>query len=400
MKGKKMFSQRLQELYQQGLNRLIKDRSSVQSAKICLDGRELINFASNDYLGLANHPEIVKAAAESIKEFGFGSGASRLLGGGSILHGDLEQKIAQFKGTEAALIFNTGYAANTGMIPAVSEEGDVILSDELNHASIIDGCRLSRAKTVLYRHGDAGHLSELMRKENGKRKIVVTDTVFSMHGDIAPVKEIYDLCFSLNSRLGESPGATELATPNSVLLYLDDAHGTGVIGNGRGALAHCALRPQPWIIQMGTCSKALGSFGAFIAGSRDVVEWAINTARSFIFSTAIPSCAVAASVKALELIEGSPELVQKLWRNRSLLVKAVRELGLDTGGSETPIIPLKMSSVGDALNLSRSLYEKGIYAPAIRPPTVKEPIVRIIVTAAHSEEDIRTLVDALGESQR
>lgn len=195
----------------------------------------------------------------------------------------------------------------------------------------------------------------------------------------------------------ESPGATELATPDSVLLYLDDAHGTGVIGNGRGALAHCALRPQPWIIQMGTCSKALGSFGAFIAGSRDVVEWAINTARSFIFSTAIPSCAVAASLKALELIEQRPEMIRKLWSNRTVLVDALRKIGFDVGMSETPIIPLKMTSVADALNLSHSLYEKGIYAPAIRPPTVKEPIVRIIVTAAHSEEDISLLIKALSE---
>ncbi len=386
-----MFSQRLQELYQQRLNRVIKDRASWQNAKIRVDGRDLINFASNDYLGLANHPEIIRAAAESMKEFGFGSGASRLLGGGSILHGVLEHKIAQFKGTEAALIFNTGYAANTGMIPAVSGEGDVILSDELNHASVIDGCRLSRGKTVVYRHRDAGHLSELMKKEKGKRKIVVTDTVFSMDGDIAPLKEIYDLCSSLNS---------ELATPDSVLLYLDDAHGTGVMGNGRGALAHFALKHEPWIIQVGTCSKALGSFGAFVSGSRDIIEWLINTARSFIFSTAIPACAVAASVKALELIERSPELVQKLWVNRNMLVDAFKGMGFDTGESETPIIPLKTGSVDEALNLSRYLYEKGIYAPAIRPPTVKEPRVRVTVTAAHSEEDIRTLADALGEFRR
>jgi 8-amino-7-oxononanoate synthase len=387
----KMFSHRLQEFRRQGLNRLIKDRESAQGARIYADGRELINFASNDYLGLANHPEIVRAAAESLKEFGFGSGASRLLGGGSVLHRDFEKKIADFKGTEAALVFNTGHAANTGMIPAVSGDGDMIFSDELNHASIVDGCRLSRAKTVVYRHRDIGHLSELMKKEHGKRKIVVTDTVFSMDGDIAPVKELYELCSSLNS---------QPKTPNSALLYLDDAHGTGVIGNGRGALAHFALRPEPWIIQMGTCSKALGSFGAFIAGSRDVIEWAINTARSFIFSTAIPACAVAASLKALELIEESPDMIRKLWRNRTVLVEALSEMGFDLGKTETPIIPLKMTSVGDALNLSRYLHEKGIYAPAIRPPTVKEPRVRITVTAAHSEEDISSLGTALAAFPR
>ena len=383
-----MFSQRLQELYQQRLNRVIKDRASGQNAKIWVDGRELINFASNDYLGLANHPEVVRAAAESMKEFGFGSGASRLLGGGSILHRDLEQKISQFKGTEAALIFNTGYAANTGIIPSLAGEGDVILSDELNHASIIDGCRLSRAKTVVYRHRDAGHLSELIKKEKGEIKIVVTDTVFSMDGDIAPLKDIHNLCSSLNA---------ELSTSNSVLLYLDDAHGTGVIGNGRGALAHFALKPQPWIIQIGTCSKALGSFGAFVAGNREVIQWIINTARSFIFSTAIPACAVAASLKALDLIEQGPELIPRLWRNRNMLVDALKGMGFDMGESETPIIPLKMKNTEEALNLSHYLYEKGIYAPPIRPPTVKEPRVRITVTAAHSEEDISSLIRALSD---
>ncbi len=387
MKGKTMFSQGLQELYQQGLNRIVEDRASAQTARIRVGDRELINFASNDYLGLANHPEVVKTAAESMKEFGFGSGASRLLGGGSLLHRDLEQKIARFKETEASLIFNTGYAANTGVIPAVSGEGDAIFSDELNHASIVDGCRLSRARTVVYRHRDTVHLSELLKKEEGGRKIVVSDTVFSMDGDIAPLKEIYDICSSLN----REPRRI------SVLLYLDDAHGTGVIGEGRGALARFSLRPEPWIIQMGTFSKALGSFGAFVAGSREVIQWITNKARSFVFSTAIPACAAAASLKALELIEQSPELLQKLWRNRRMLVDSLRKAGFDTGQSETPIIPLKMKTIAETLNLSRFLHEKGIYAPAIRPPTVREPRVRITVTAGHSESDITTLVKALSD---
>ena len=388
MKEKAMFSQRLQELYRQKLNRTIKDRSSGQNARIRADGRELINFASNDYLGLANHPAVVKAAADALGEFGFGSGASRLLGGGSILHKDLEQKIARFKGTEAALIFNTGYAANTGIIPAIAGEGDVIFSDELNHASIIDGCRLSRAETVVYGHRDAGHLSELMKSEKSGRKMIVTDTVFSMDGDIAPLREIYRLCLALNSRL---------PAENSLLLYLDDAHGTGVLGNGKGALAHFGIGPEPWIIQMGTFSKALGSFGAFVAGSRDTVEWIMNTARSFIFSTALPASAVAASAKALELLESRPDLTEKLWKNRDLLFNSLKEMGYDTGESETPIIPLKMRSIEEASTLSHYLYERGIYAPAIRPPTVKVPRVRITVTTAHSEEDINTLLRALSD---
>lgn len=386
-----MFSRRLQELRRQGLDRVIKDRSSVQGARIYLDGRELINFASNDYLGLANHPEIVRSAAESMKGFGFGSGASRLLGGGSTLHGDLERAVAQLKGTEAALVFNSGYAANTGIIPSIAGEGDVILSDELNHASIVDGCRLSRAETIIYRHRDMGHLSELIRRADGKRRIIITDTVFSMDGDIAPLPDIHNLCSSFNN---------ELPPSDRVLLYIDDAHGTGVLGKGRGTLAHFGLSPKPWILQMGTFSKALGSFGAFVAGSSDAIAWILNTARSFFFSTAIPACAVAASLKALELIERFPELTERLWRNRRMLADALREAGFDTGKSETPIIPLKTGSVAEALILSRYLYEKGIYAPAIRPPTVKEPRVRITATAAHSEEEIGTLVDSLRNFQR
>jgi 8-amino-7-oxononanoate synthase len=383
-----MFSQRLQDICHRRLNRIIRDRTSAQGARIYAGGRELINFASNDYLGLANHPEVLKAAAESIKEFGFGSGASRLLGGGSILHKDLEDKMAEFKGTEAALIFNTGYAANTGMIPALAGDGDIILSDELNHASIIDGCRLSRAKTVVYKHRDVEHLYELMRKEGGKRTIVITDTVFSMDGDIAPLKEIYDLCSSMNSRL-----------PGSVMLYLDDAHGTGVLGKGKGALAHFSIEPEPWIVQMGTFSKALGSFGAFVAGNKETVEWLINTSRSFIFSTAIPASVVAASLKAIEILEERPGLVYSLWDNRNTVVKALTEMGYDVGGSETPIIPLKTGNIEGALNLSRLLYEKGIYAPAIRPPTVREPRVRITVTASHMKEDMGALVDSLEEAR-
>ena len=387
-----MFSRRLQELSQQRLGRVIQDRSSRQGAKIRIAGRQLINFAANDYLGLAGHPEVIRAASESMKEFGFGSGASRLLGGGSVLHRDLEQRIGRFKATEAALIFNSGYAANTGIIPALAGEGDVLFSDALNHASIVDGCRLSRARTLIYRHRDVGHLSELLEREKGGRRIVVTDTVFSMDGDIAPLRKISDLCLAMNS-------APQAGAP-SVLLCLDDAHGTGVLGGGNGALAHFGIKPEPWVVQMGTCSKALGSFGAFVAGSAEVIEWLINNARSFIFSTAIPPCAAAASLKALDLIEGSPELIQKLWRNRRILADALREMGLDAGESETPIIPLKMNTIEEALKLSHHLYERGIYAPAIRPPTVKEPRVRITATAAHSEGDIRALVDALGEIRR
>ncbi|MEK7683605.1 MAG: 8-amino-7-oxononanoate synthase, partial [Nitrospirota bacterium] len=381
-----MFSESLIRLKEKNLLREIKNRNSPQGTRIVIDGKEYINFSSNNYLGLANHPHVIESAQKAIAMFGFGSGASRLLCGGSILHSELEKRTAKFKGTESALIFNSGYSANTGIIPAIADEGDVIFSDELNHASIVDGCRLSKAKKIIYRHKDIGHLSELIEKETAKRKIIITDSVFSMDGDIAPLKEIFNLCLTLNSTL---------STPN-FLLYIDDAHGTGVLGNGKGALAHFGIKPEPWIIQMGTFSKALGSFGAFAAGSKDSIEWILNTARSFIFSTALPSCAAAASIAALEVIEKEPELLNKLWSNREQAVHGITKLGYDIMGSETPIIPVRTGTVEKALQLSQHLMESGIFAPAIRPPSVKEPRIRITVTAAHTAEDIARLIKALG----
>jgi 8-amino-7-oxononanoate synthase len=388
-----MFFHRLRELRRLNLDRSIKDRSSAQGPRIIIEDREFINFSSNDYLGLAGHPEITRAASDAMQRFGFGGGASRLLAGGSELHTILERKIASLKSTDSALVFNSGYAANTGIIPAIAGEGDVIFSDELNHASIVDGCRLSKAKTVLYDHRDMDHLKKLLTEpfaESRQRVVIVTDAVFSMDGDIAPLRTMYDLCLNLNS---------ERRHKDPALLYVDDAHGTGVLGKGKGTLAYFGISPEPWIIQMGTLSKALGSFGAFVAGSREVIEWLTNTARSFIFSTAIPACAVAAASKAIDLMKTRPELIQRLWRNRIRTADMLRGKGYDIGKSETPIIPLMVNSVEDALKLSRHLYEKGIYAPAIRPPTVKTPRVRITVTAAHSEEDIAMLSKALSSCQ-
>lgn len=399
-----MFSESLIRLKEKNLLREIKNRNSPQGTRIVIDGKEYINFSSNNYLGLANHPHVIESAQKAIAMFGFGSGASRLLCGGSILHSELEKRTAKFKGTESALIFNSGYSANTGIIPAIADEGDVIFSDELNHASIVDGCRLSKAKKIIYRHKDIGHLSELIEKETAKRKIIITDSVFSMDGDIAPLKDIYELCSSLNSKLSHrlssasSPGCGRVACGDSTpefLLYIDDAHGTGVLGNGKGALVHFGIKSEPWIIQMGTFSKALGSFGAFAAGSKDAIEWILNTARSFIFSTALPSCAAAASLTALEVIEKEPKLLDRLWSNREQAVHEIIKLGYDIMGSETPIIPVRTGTVEEALHISRHLLENGIFAPAIRPPSVKEPRIRITVTSAHTTEDIERLIKAL-----
>ncbi len=379
-----MFEKELQKLTKDNLLRRIIARSSPQKPVIRIRGRRLLNFSSNDYLGLASHPEIIRAALSATAKYAFGAGASRLLAGGCILHEKLEREIAAFKQTDAALIFNSGYAANTGIIPAMTSGDCTIFSDELNHASIIDGCRLSRAGTVIYRHKDIAHLKTLMKKDSSKRKIIITDTVFSMDGDIAPLQELYRLCQEFES-----------LAPGSVLLYLDDAHGTGVLGKGKGALSHFSLSPQPWLLQMGTFSKALGSFGAFAAGSHDIITWIANTARSFIFSTALPPCIIAASQTAIKLLKKDRALVDRLWANRARLTEGLRELGVDISGSETPIIPVLTGSIKNAVRLSEDLFQRGIYAPAIRPPSVKEPRVRLTISAAHEEKHITRLLKAL-----
>ncbi len=265
------------------------------------------------------------------------------------------------------------------MLPALASEGDEILSDELNHASLIDGARLSRARTTVYRHAEMGHLEELLRHSGARRKLVVTDSVFSMDGDVAPLAEITALC----DRYG-------------AVLYLDDAHGTGVLGGGKGSLAHCGISPGENIVQMGTYSKALGSFGAFAAGGRPSIDWLINRTRSFMYSTALPAHVAAASLAAIELVESETSLVEKLWENRRRLFGGLRALGLDTGASGSPIIPVILKDVAEALALAGHLDGRGIYAPAIRPPTVKGPRVRLSVTAAHTEKDIGMLLEALG----
>lgn len=388
------FIEELEQLKKNGLHRNIKDRDALRDNKpesacrIYINEIEYINFASNDYLGLSVHPALSYAAKKAIGKYGTGAGASRLLSGGTSLHSQIEKRIANFKGSKAALILNSGYTANTSVIPAIASYGDIIFSDELNHASIIDGCRLSKAKTVVYRHRNIDHLSELIDKNHGKRKIIVTDSVFSMDGNIAPLDKIYELCRYLNS---------QQSSDGSFLLYIDDAHGTGVLGKGIGALSHFGIEPDSSIIQMGTFSKALGSFGAFIAASSDVIDWIINNARGFIFSTALPPAIIGANIAAVELVQNTPSLVQRLWDNRNLLFEGLKKLGFNTMKSETPIIPLVVDTVKKALKLSEHLASHHIYAPAIRPPSVKQPRVRLAVTAAHTKNDIDKLLETLKE---
>jgi len=390
-----VFEEDLKILEKNALIRTIRDRTSAQGARVVIGGREYLNFASNDYLGLSAHPALLKAATRALESHGMGSGASRLLGGGSDLHGELEAKVASFKGAGAALLMNSGYSANAGIIPAIASKGDAVFSDELNHASLIDGSRLSRAGTHIYRHRDTEHLEELLKNTPARRKIVVTDSVFSMDGDIAPLKGTLS---PFKGTLSPFKGIYDLCLEYGAVLYLDDAHATGVLGRGKGSLEHFSLRPEPWIIQMGTFSKALGSFGAFAAGSPDAIEWLVNSARSFIYSTALPACVVAASLEAMEIIDKDTMLLERLWNNRERLFSGLKALGFDTGESETPIIPIFMEGVPEVVKLSERLAAEGIYAPAIRPPTVKAPRLRRSVTATHTTGDIDALLEALGRA--
>jgi len=377
-----VFEERLEALRREGLLRSISDRDSPQGRIIRVRGGVLVNFSSNDYLGLCGHDSLRRAAARAAEEYGAGSGASRLLSGGTALHRRLERLLSDLKATEDSVLFGSGYAANTGAIPAIADRDATIFSDELNHASLIDGCRLSRASTVIYRHADMDHLEELLRTVRRGRPVIVTDSVFSMDGDIAPLRDL-----------------TQLAAAHDALLYIDDAHGTGVLGRGRGALSHFGIPPESFVIQMGTLSKAAGSYGAFIAAGGDLVRWLVNTARTLIYSTALPAHLVAASVEAVRIMTSDALLVDRLWRNRESLVRGLHCIGVDTGRSETPIVPILLEDDQAALRLSEFLRARGIHAPAIRRPTVRTPRLRLTVSAAHTEEDIALLITSLREAR-
>lgn len=369
-----MFEPELSLLKEQRLFRQIPEIDYIAGHHLEIAGKKLFLFCSNDYLGLALHPSLQQAAVEAMKLHGFGAGASRLVSGSTTIHKKLEQRIARFKGAEAALLFNSGYAANTGILPALVEAGDVVLSDELNHASIIDGCRLSRAETRVYRHCDPDHLETLLRTTGGaRRRLIVTDGVFSMDGDLAPL-----------------PALVLLARKYDALLMVDDAHGTGVMGaTGRGTAEHFGIGNEV-AIQMGTLSKGLGSFGAYVAGSRGLIDYLVNRSRSLIFSTALPPAICAASLAAFDLVESRPDIRETLWSNRAYFAQGLGAQGLSIGRSVTPIIPIMAGDSQNALSVSELLRQHGIYATAIRPPTVAEGSARIrtTVTAAHSREDI------------
>ena len=365
-------------LEQAGLRRHLRTVMSAPTGTINLDGRDVVLLGSNNYLGLSTHPQVIAAAIEATQAFGTGASGSRLISGNSERYTTLETNLAKTKHTEAALVFSSGYTANTSIIPVLAGEGDLILSDALNHASIIDGCRLSRATKKVYRHCDIAHLKTLLSESTTfRRRLIVTDGVFSMDGDIAPLPDIY-----------------EAATQYEAMLLVDDAHGFGVLGkDGSGTVAHFGLEGTD-IIQMGTLSKAIGALGGYIAGSRGLVELLINKARGFIFTTGLPPATLAAANAALDVMRSSPELRQRLFLHARCLKTALTNLGYTLLPSETQILPVVLGSPQQATSTANALLAEGVFAPAIRPPAVPPDTsrLRLTVMATHTEAEIQQAI--------
>jgi 8-amino-7-oxononanoate synthase len=376
---------RLLELESLGLQRKTRHVSGPQGPRVLLDGKPVLLLCSNNYLGLADHPRVRSAAAEAAMRWGAGAGASRLVSGTMTPHRRLEERLAAFKGRDSALLFGSGYLANTGVIAALARPGDVVFSDERNHAAIIDGCRMSRAETFVYDHGDLDHLEWGIEQAEGRGALIVTDSVFSMDGDVAPLE-----------------GLVEVSARHGVRLVVDEAHATGTMGpGGRGALALEGLEDQVDVI-VGTLGKALGSYGAFVACERAMARYLINAARTFIFSTAPSPPSVAAALAALELLEQRPHRVTKLQANAAALRSELELLGFDVGGSHTHILPLIVGDAERAVELCEAALQRGVFAQAIRPPTVPPQTsrLRLSVMASHGQEELREAARSLAEAAR
>ncbi|MXV77929.1 8-amino-7-oxononanoate synthase [Candidatus Poribacteria bacterium] len=374
------------ELKDAGLFRHLRTVMSAPSGTINLDGREVILLGSNNYLGLSTHPQVIAAAVAATEEFGTGSSGSRLISGNNELYTTLETNLAKTKGTEAALVFSSGYAANTSIIPVLVGENDLILSDELNHASIIDGCRLSRATKKIYRHCDVEHLQNLLIESSDfRRRLIITDGVFSMDGDIAPLSDIY-----------------KVATNQNAMLLVDDAHGFGVLGkDGSGTVAHFGIQGED-IIQMGTLSKAIGGLGGYVAGSRTLIDLLINRARGFIFTTGLPPGTLAAADAALKVMRSTPKLRQRLLKNAETLKTALIDIGYTLLPSQTQILPVLLGEPQRATEVAEALLLKGVYAPAIRPPAVPtgSSRLRVTVMATHTDVEIHKAINGFADVQR
>ena len=376
---------RLEELRRRGLHRRLRLIEGAQGPTVLLDGGEVLLLCSNNYLGLADHPKVRAAAAEAAERFGAGAGASRLISGTMTLHRTLEQRLADFKGSQAALLFGSGYLANTGTVAALAGAGEVVFSDELNHASIVDGCRLARADTFVYRHRDTEHLDWGLRRAGPKAGLIVTDSVFSMDGDVAPLPELHDL-----------------SRRHRCMLMVDEAHGTGALGpGGRGAVAAAGLAGKVDVV-VGTLGKALGGYGAYVCTTSEVAELLVNTARPFIYSTAPPPPSVGAALAALAVLRERPGIVEQLRRNAATLRETLSGYGLDLGGSRTQIVPVVVGDARRAMALSEHALERGVFAQAIRPPTVPQGTsrLRLAVMATHTAEELRRAARVIGRSAR
>ena len=376
--------QEIEGLQTQGLYNRIRTIGSPQGAWLVVDGKRVLNFCSNNYLGLANHPDIVAAAKKAADEMGVGPGAVRSIAGTMTLHVELEKRLAAFKGVEAAITFQSGFTANLATIPALVGKEDVIFSDKLNHASIIDGCRLSGGKIIAYEHNDPASLEEQIKANLGqfRRALIVTDGVFSMDGDIAPLDKIY-----------------EVAQKYDILLMVDDAHGEGVLGKGgRGIVDHFGLHGKV-DVEVGTMSKAFGVVGGVVAGNAVIIEWLRQRGRPFLFSSAVTVPDAAACLAAIDLLEDSTQLVDKLWSNAKYFKAEMKSLGFNTGVSETPITPVMLGEAKLAQQFSRELFEAGVFAMALGYPTVPQgkARIRVMISAAHSQGDLDKGLEAFGK---
>jgi 8-amino-7-oxononanoate synthase len=376
---------RLDELKALGLHRRTRLVSGPQGPHVLLDGKPVLLLCSNNYLGLADHPRVREAAADAAMRWGVGAGASRVVSGTMTIHRRLEDRLAAFTGRQSALLFGSGYLANAGTVAALARPGDVVFSDEYNHPSLVDGCHLSRADVFVYDHGDVDHLAWGIREAEGRGTLIVTDSVFSLDGDVAPLEEIVDL-----------------AERHDLRTLVDDGHGTGTLGpDGRGALAEAGLADQVDII-VGTLGKALGSYGAFVACDQQMTRYLLNAARTFIFSTALAPPAVAGALAALDLLEEKPRRVAKLAANAAVLRAGLLREGFDVGDSRTQIIPLVIGDAGLTVRMCDAALARGVFAQAICPPTVPAMTarLRLAVMATHREEELMDAARTLGAVAR
>jgi glycine C-acetyltransferase len=379
-------STELDNLRQQGLYRHLRILEGRQEAISTFDGRSVVNLSSNNYLGLTTHPKLVERAIAAIKEFGVGSGAVRTIAGTMAIHMELERRLAIFKHTEAVVVFQSGFAANAGSVSAILNKDDVIISDELNHASIIDGCRLSRAAIKVFPHKDAGAARKILQDlPPTQRKLLVTDGVFSMDGDLGAVPELCDL-----------------AEEFGCIMMVDDAHASGVFGkNGRGTIDHFGVHGRV-DIQVGTLSKAMGALGGYVAGTKEFIEFLYHRARPFLFSTSHPPSVVATCLAALDVLEQEPEIIDRLWDNTRFFKAGLQRLGFNTGLSQSPITPVIAGEGSRAMKLSDRLFEEGVFAQGIAFPTVArdKARVRTIVTATHTRDDLQFALDVFAKVGR